>query len=745
MAAPACVMAAPACTAPAPSAGSASGGGGPSGGGDGAYGEGCPSAECGASNRSSCSLDRQPPSGRPEQAASDRSERTLSDRPSERLSEGRQSEGRENERLSERRSTDRGSAGASAAAVRGEYWSDRLLSEIAISRERSRPASRLSEASAITRHDDWRKRADGESSLALFCAFDMWLSVLWLYVIVIAIMSTPGIQTAWASDHSSIAPPPSDHSPIAPPPSLAPPPLLLESSLHLYDVHASVHAADALHHVPSSARPLALRVAAAAPPPPPFRSLGAVGVGLAHVLQLRDGLARGAGGGSMPPALPPPLPPLPADAPFAAVFGLLLCGASILVTIALLALFFLREWALVLFLWKLFELLCLALLLLAYSLTELSPHVHHANAAISVPLLSLLGSYALYTLFFLRQLWQVPRIREHYRRLPTRRDTGVAEAGVLQFGSFFFRRQDVLGAGGTARVYKGMYAGKLVAVKEIAATSMLPYGRAEAALLSSLRHPYVLAFFGCCVHERSLYIVTELCDMTLKELLARRERQRLALETAISLAMQVSEGLAYLHDSGVVHRDLSASNIFLTLEAPHGAASAKIGDFGLSRRTSQEHTSMTALIGTIQYMAPEMLTSSSGAGGRVEYSSAVDVYSLGIVLWQLTTCEVPYASSHARLNRFQLLQRIARDGLRPDVPPHAPRALASLMVDCWAEAEHSRPSSAEVVRRLRVLYYAEFGTEWRLSGSTGDGSPPEAGSGLPMLFSHRVRRRESSC
>ena len=63
----------------------------------------------------------------------------------------------------------------------------------------------------------------------------------------------------------------------------------------------------------------------------------------------------------------------------------------------------------------------------------------------------------------------------------------------------------MLGAGGTARVYKGMYAGKLVAVKEIAATAMLPHGRAEAALLSSLRHPYVLHFFGCCVHERHLY------------------------------------------------------------------------------------------------------------------------------------------------------------------------------------------------------------------------------------------------
>ena len=57
-------------------------------------------------------------------------------------------------------------------------------------------------------------------------------------------------------------------------------------------------------------------------------------------------------------------------------------------------------------------------------------------------------------------------------------------------------RQDVIGTGGSSRVYRGMYAGKLVAVKEIAATAMMPHGRAEAALLSRLRHPYVLHFYG---------------------------------------------------------------------------------------------------------------------------------------------------------------------------------------------------------------------------------------------------------
>jgi serine/threonine protein kinase len=110
---------------------------------------------------------------------------------------------------------------------------------------------------------------------------------------------------------------------------------------------------------------------------------------------------------------------------------------------------------------------------------------------------------------------------------------------------------------------------------------------------------------------------------------------------------------------------------------------------------------MTALVGTIQYMAPEMLTSASA--GRVEYSAAVDVFSFGIVLWQLVTCEQPYAEALATHNRFQLLQRIAREGLRPDVPQYVGTGLRTLIIECWSEAEHARPPSMDLVRRLRLL------------------------------------------
>ena len=138
-----------------------------------------------------------------------------------------------------------------------------------------------------------------------------------------------------------------------------------------------------------------------------------------------------------------------------------------------------------------------------------------------------------------------------------------------------------------------------------------------------------------------------------------------------------------------------------------GSLSAKIGDFGLSRRTEEIMTAMTAVVGTIQYIAPEMLN--AGAAGQTEYSAAVDVYAFAIILWQLLTCGSPFGKELQDYGRVGLLQRIAREGLRPEVPAWAPQQLSALMRECWADAEHMRPTSSEVVCRLCQLLHAEFG------------------------------------
>ena len=87
-----------------------------------------------------------------------------------------------------------------------------------------------------------------------------------------------------------------------------------------------------------------------------------------------------------------------------------------------------------------------------------------------------------------------------------------------------------------------------------------------------------------------------------------------------------------------------------------------------------------------------------------------------------------HAQALKTLNRFELLHQIAHEGLRPDVPAASPTALTDLTCECWAGAERDRPTSAEVVKRLRECYHAQFGYEWRLSeGAPAMGCPSGGG------------------
>ena len=97
-------------------------------------------------------------------------------------------------------------------------------------------------------------------------------------------------------------------------------------------------------------------------------------------------------------------------------------------------------------------------------------------------------------------------------------------------------------------------------------------------------------------------------------------------------------------------------------------------------------------------MAPEVV-----AQARADYSSPIDIFSFGIILWQLLTCALPYRQPGEVINRYLLLHKIVKEGLRPEVPAWFPAPLAALVRECWAEAEHTRPTAAELVLRLQDL------------------------------------------
>ena len=185
----------------------------------------------------------------------------------------------------------------------------------------------------------------------------------------------------------------------------------------------------------------------------------------------------------------------------------------------------------------------------------------------------------------------------------------------------------------------------------------------EVRATTELTHPNTVRVydFGATEDGISYYAMELLRGEPLSRLLERE--QRLAAPRAVHLASQVARALAEAHTRGIVHRDIKPENVFVSTvgdEADH----AKVLDFGIARVVHHEGAlTETGIVGTPQYLAPELLTGDKA-------SPAADVYALGVVLFQMLTGELPFVAEDARallMARLALEPRSVRD-LVPDVP-----------------------------------------------------------------------------
>lgn len=248
--------------------------------------------------------------------------------------------------------------------------------------------------------------------------------------------------------------------------------------------------------------------------------------------------------------------------------------------------------------------------------------------------------------------------------------------------------------GAHSRLYHGIYNDEAVAVKIIrapdddesgvlAARLEKQFSR-EVTLLSRLHHSNVIKFVAACRKPPVYCVVTEyLSEGSLRAYLHKLEDKSLPLEKLIAIALDIARGMEYIHSQGVIHRDLKPENVLIDQEFH-----LKIADFGIACEEAY-CDSLADDPGTYRWMAPEMIK-------RKSYGRKVDVYSFGLVLWEMVAGAIPYED----MNPIQAAFAVVNKNLRPVIPKDCPSAMRVLIEQCWSLQPDKRPEFCQVVKIL---------------------------------------------
>ncbi|XP_015897873.3 serine/threonine-protein kinase STY8 isoform X1 [Ziziphus jujuba] len=261
---------------------------------------------------------------------------------------------------------------------------------------------------------------------------------------------------------------------------------------------------------------------------------------------------------------------------------------------------------------------------------------------------------------------------------------------VWEIDSSLLKFENKLGSGSYGDLYKGSYCSQEVAVKvlkpERVTAEMLGEFSQEVYIMRKIRHKNVVQFLGACTQHPNLCIVTEFMSRGSLYDFLHKQKGVFNLASLLKVAIDISKGMNYLHQNNIIHRDLKTANLLMDENEV-----VKVADFGVARVQAQSGV-MTAETGTYRWMAPEVIE-------HKPYDHKADVFSFGIVLWELLTGELPYSL----LTPVQAAVGVVQKGLRPTIPKNTHPRVAELLDRCWQQDPTRRPNFSEIIEILKHI------------------------------------------
>ncbi|XP_005232165.2 tyrosine-protein kinase TXK isoform X2 [Falco peregrinus] len=207
----------------------------------------------------------------------------------------------------------------------------------------------------------------------------------------------------------------------------------------------------------------------------------------------------------------------------------------------------------------------------------------------------------------------------------------------------------------------------------------------EAKVMMKLSHPKLVQLYGVCTRHRPLYVVTEFMENGCLLNYLRQRRGKLGRDMLLSVCQDVCEGMEYLERNGFIHRDLAARNCLVNAEHI-----VKVSDFGMARYViDDEYISSSGAKFPVKWSPPEVFHFK-------KYSSKSDVWSFGVLMWEVfTEGKMPFESK----SNSEVVREISR-GNRLYRPHLASHTVYKVMYSCWHEKPEGRPAFAELIETL---------------------------------------------